>query len=193
MRAQRKEEYRQEALHRVHITETEADRLINQRTAQAQQEATQEAHQYIGRVTEFQEAVHTNKIRHESAKQEKAEKEATEAEARAKKAERSQHNTEHKHDREETTPNRSKPKAKSGPSPKKGLPDVPPFPTGEQDRASASAPPKSDNPESSHEKKGKPGRPAGVKQDKTKQEQATNKPAHDTDKIEDPEFWKNNM
>ena len=63
-------------------------------------------------------------------------------------ASRPEHNADHKN--EQTPDNRPKAKAKTGPSPRTNLP---PFPTGE--KASGSQ----DNPQSTHEPKGNPGRP----------------------------------
>ena len=60
-----------------------------------------------------------------------------------------------------TPDNRPKAKSKTGPSPKKLNQSLPPFPTGE--KASGSQ----DNPESTHEPKGKAGRPTNT-QAKTK-------------------------
>ena len=126
------------------------------------------------------------------------------AEKRAKRAETSEHNTEHKAT-PSTPDNRAKPKAKTGPSPKRSpgpLPPVPPMPTGE--KASGSQ----DNPGSTHESKGKRGRPRNTqgpppvrKDDKNKRQEKPNpiptpnptpNPKHDTDVTNstDCEFWK---
>ena len=78
------------------------------------------------------------------------------AEKRAKRLETPEHNTDHKN--VQTPDRRAKPKAKTGPSPLKRLEPVPPFPTGEKASGSQDKP-KSNNPESEHESKGKPGRP----------------------------------
>ena len=113
-------------------------------------------------------------------------------------ANKSEHNTEHKSER--TPDNRAKPKQKADGSP---LKPVPPFPTGE--RASGSQ----DNPEYTHEPKGKAGRPKNtqanakakskgpdIKVDtKTKPEQPppkNNKPNHDTDRdvSRNKQYWR---
>ena len=73
-------------------------------------------------------------------------------------ASRSDRNTEHKN--EQTPDNRPKAKSKTGPSPNRNQ-NLPPSPTGE--RASGSQ----ENPESTHEPKGKAGRPTNT-QAKTK-------------------------
>jgi len=77
-------------------------------------------------------------------------------------ASRTDHNTEHNidHKNEQTPDNRPKAKSKTGPSPNRNQ-SLPPFPTGE--KASGSQ----DNPESTHEPKGKAGRPTNT-QAKTK-------------------------
>ena len=127
---------------------------------------------------------------------EQAELERERAEKKARRAERAEHNTEYKAT-PSTPDNRAKAKAKTGPSPKKLNQSLPPFPTGE--KASGSQ----DNPESTHEPKGKAGRPTNtqakakakakakskgpdIKVDtKTKPEQPppkNNKPNHDTDR-----------
>ena len=96
-----------------------------------------------------------NKLREEKAKAELTAKRAEIAEKRAKTTETSEHNTEYRAT-PSTPDNRAKPKAKTGPSPKKSpgtLPPVPPKPTGEK------APGSQDNPESTHESKGKRCRP----------------------------------
>ena len=118
---------------------------------------------------------------------EQAELEKERAEKAAKRAERAEHNTEYKttpstpvnrakskksrtgasrsdrntdHKNEQTPDDRPKAKAKTGPSPNRNQ-SLPPFPTGE--KASGSQ----DNPESTHEPKGKAGRPTNT-QAKTK-------------------------
>ena len=91
---------------------------------------------------------------------------------------------------EQTPGNRAKAKAKTGPSPKKLNQSLPPFPTGE--KASGSQ----DNPESTHEPKGKAGRPTNT-QAKTKvqkyifKEKPKAKPKHDTevDNNTDFKYW----
>ena len=55
-REQRRQELQREA-QQMHINETEAQRIINQRT----QEARQEAQQFVGRVTGYAEEVHLHK------------------------------------------------------------------------------------------------------------------------------------
>ena len=171
----RKQEYLQEAMQRENIAVTEAQRTIQQirQTAQqaAQQEVRQEAHNYVGSVMNYAENQYQSKMGAAKAQAEKelreakvqAEKEAKEATAKAKKeaeeatkrakaSEKSEHNTEHKSER--TPDTRAKAKQRAGGSPSK---PVPPFPTGE--RASGSQ----DNPEYTHEPKGKPGRPTNTK------------------------------
>ena len=124
--------------------------------------------------------------------------EVAQAKKEAKKAAQSEHNTEFR--APPTTPEKNpRAKAKTGPSPKKP-PPVPPFPTGE--RASGSQ----DNPEYTHEPKGKAGRPKNtqantqanakakskgpdIKVDtKTKPEQ----PNHDTDRdvSRNKQYWR---
>ena len=96
-----------------------------------------------------------------------------------KKAENELHNTVYK--QSPSTPDqRAKPKAKTGTSPKKPLPDVPSFPTGEQASGSQEKP-KYDNPESEHEPKGNVGRPPGNKK----------RPAHDVpyDDNKQEKYW----
>ena len=97
---------------------------------------------------------------------------------------------------EQTPDNRAKAKAKTGPSPKKLNQSLPPFPTGE--KASGSQ----DNPESTHEPKGKAGRPTNT-QAKTKAQgpppvqkdtfdkKSRKKPNHDTevDNNNDFKYW----
>ena len=78
---------------------------------------------------------------------------------KTKKAERAERNTEYKAT-PSTPDNRPKAKSKTGPSPNRNQ-SLPPFPTGE--KASGSQ----DNPESTHEPKGKAGRPTNT-QAKTK-------------------------
>ena len=156
--SKKQEGYKQEFIQRSQITEAEAKRQINK----AQQQAQQEAQQYVGNVIQYAEQAHREQQRakREQLNQMRKEKEQAElekerAEKKAKRAERSEHNTEYK-----TTPstpdNRAKAKAKTGPSPKKLNQSLPPFPTGE--KASGSQ----DNPESTHEPKGKAGRPSNT-------------------------------
>ena len=223
----RKQEYLQEAMQRENIVGTEAQRTINQinQTAQqrAQQDVRQEVHQYVGNVMNYAENEYQSKMGAAKAQAEnelreakaqakkeaaaakeqaekeakaavaKAKKEAEEATKRAKASEKSEHNTEHKSER--TPDTRAKAKQRAGGSPSK---PVPPFPTGE--RASGSQ----DNPEYTHEPKGKPGRPANtqakakakakskgpdIKVDtKTKPEQ----PNHDTDRdvSRNKQYWR---
>ena len=132
------------------------------------------------------------------------------AEKRAKQTNTSEHNIEYKAT-PSTPDNRAKTqKEKTGASPKKSpgtLPPVPPMPTGE--KASGSQ----DNPESTHESKGKRGRPRNIQGPKpntqgppparkeifkeTPKAKAkanpipTPKPKHDTDMINnnDFKFW----
>jgi len=105
-------------------------------------------------------------------------------------ASRSDHNTEHNtdHKNEQTPDNRPKAKSKTGPSPNRNQ-NLPPFPTG-------------DNPESTHEPKGKAGRPTNT-QAKTKAQgpppvqkdtfdkKSRKKPNHDTevDNNTDFKYW----
>ena len=122
------------------LTKRQAKQIIRQTGAQARAEAEQFT-QYTGRMFDYAE---------EQYRREQREKE--EANQRAKRAETSAHNAEHKNER---TPERNQgKKTKTGPSPKK---ELPPFPTG----ASTSSQPKSEEPppESTHEQRGKVGRP----------------------------------
>ena len=119
---------------------------------------------------------------------EQAELEKERAEKNAKRAERAEHNTDHKN--EQTPDNRPKAKSKTGPSPNRNQ-NLPPFPTG-------------DNPESTHEPKGKAGRPTNT-QAKTKAQgpppvqkdtfdkKSRKKPNHDTevDNNTDFKYWEN--
>ena len=57
---QKKEQYQREVLKHLRINEIEAQRIINQRTQQAQQEAQQEAQQFTGRLSDFAEVQHRN-------------------------------------------------------------------------------------------------------------------------------------
>ena len=105
----------------------------------------------------------------EQYRREQREKE--EANQRAKRAETGAHNAEHKNER---TPERNQgKKTKTGPSPKK---ELPPFPTG----APPSSQPKSEEPppESTHEQRGKVGRP--------KNTQDHDVPYDDNDKVS---YW----
>ena len=134
---------------------------------QVQQQAQQEAQQYVGSVVNFAEQAHINKLREDRTKTDHAEKEATPS----------------------TPDRRGKAKANTGPSPKSVLP---PFPTGETASGSQDQPtydakqkaentsrprgrptknPKAenDNPEPSHEPKGPRGRPSHT-QPKTEKE-----------------------
>ena len=74
----KKQEYLREAMEKVHITEAEAQRRINQ----AQQQAQQEAQQYVGNVTIYAEEQHRIKMRVQT---EQAKKEVQEAKAQAQK------------------------------------------------------------------------------------------------------------
>ena len=71
--SQRTEEHRQEALQQIRITQTEAERLLNQQGIQAQQEARQEVQQVAGRITEIAEVQHRNIIAQQKAKTDQAE------------------------------------------------------------------------------------------------------------------------
>jgi colicin import membrane protein len=218
-------------MHRENILGTEAQRTINQinQTAQqrAQESVRQEAHQYRATLVNFAENEYQSKIgaakaqakkeaaaakeqaekdikaaaaqakKEAAAEVAKAKKEAKEAKEQAKKAAQSEHNTEFRAD-PTTTDKTARAKAKTGPPPKT---------TGE--RASGSQ----DNPEYTHEPKGKAGRPKNtqanakdktkakskgpdIKVDtKTKPEQPppkNNKPNHDTDRDVNikPSYWR---
>ena len=221
----RRQEYLQEAMRRENITEAEAQRRIQQ----IQQTAQQEAQHYVGNVMNFAENQYQSQLetaKAANAAKEKAEKEATAAAQKeaaaakkeaaaakkeAKKAAQSEHNTDFR--AAPSTPDRkAKAKAKTGSSPKKP-PPVPPFPTSEQATGSQERPrynvhPNDNvNPESTHEPKGRPGRPSNTqpkakaksrgpnikKDSETRQEQPppNNNPAHDTEKDENqkPAYW----
>uniref|UniRef100_UPI00404B1636 hypothetical protein n=1 Tax=Flavobacterium sp. TaxID=239 RepID=UPI00404B1636 len=183
----RKQEYYLEAMHRVNITEVEAQRRIQQ----IQQSAQQEAQHYVGNLINFAEVQHQSQMA-----------------AAKEKAEKSEHDIEHKSQRSPNTRAKAKQKADDTP-----LNQVPPFPTseratGSQDRTRYNVHPNDNvNPESTHEPKGPPGRPSNtqpkpkakskgpnIKKDaKNKQEQPppNNNPAHDTEKDENkkPSYW----
>jgi hypothetical protein len=188
--SKKQEGYKQEFIQRTQITEAEAQRQINKIQHQAQQEAQQyvgnvfQYHQESYREQQRAKREQMNQMRKEK---EQAELEKERAEKTAKRAVRSEHNTEYKatpstpdnrakpkktktgasrsdhntehntdHKNEQTPDNRPKAKSKTGPSPKKLNQSLPPFPTGE--KASGSQ----DNPESTHEPKGKAGRPTNT-------------------------------
>ena len=92
-----------------------------------------------------------NQMRKEN---EQANLEKERAEKRAKRAERAERNTEYKAT-PSTPDNRPKAKSKTGSSPNRNQ-NLPPFPTGEKATGSQ------DNPESTHEPKGKAGRPTNT-------------------------------
>lgn len=161
------------------LTKRQAKHIIQETEAQARAEAQQ----FTGNVFSYAEQQHLQKTA-------ELRKEKEEANQRARKAENRANNVEHKNER--TPDNRPKAKPKSGPSPKKGLPPVPPYPTGEQASGSQEQP-KYDNPESNHEPKGKPGRPPTVKKEgKTKQQTKKEPPKHDTelDESRSKSHWK---
>ena len=156
------------------LTKRQAKQIIQETEAQARAEAQQ----FTGNVFSYAEQQHLQRTA-------SLRKEKEEANRRARKAENRVNNDEHKNER--TPDNRPKAKPKSGPSPKKELPPVPPFPTGEQASGSQEQP-KYDNPEDNHEPKGKRGRPKNVKTDgKTKQQTK-----HDTelDESRSKSHWK---
>ena len=161
------------------LTKRQAKHIIQETEAQARAEAQQ----FTGNVFSYAEQQHLQRTA-------ELRKEKEEANQRARKAENRANNVEHKNER--TPDNRPKAKPKSGPSPKKGLPPVPPYPTGEQASGSQEQP-KYDNPESNHEAKGKPGRPPTVKKEgKTKQQTKKEPPKHDTelDESRSKSHWK---
>ena len=131
-----------------------------------------------------------------------AEKEAIESKRREEEARKSEHNALYR--AIPSTPERNpRAKAKNQPSPK--LATVPPFPTGERASGSQEQPNYNDNPESTHEPKGRRGRPSNAQAKaksrgpnirvdaKNRQEQPppNNNPAHDTEKDENqkPAYW----
>lgn len=180
--AEKEEITRQQVISEINMKETEARNVINQVHQQAQQHAqqqAQEAHNYIGNIVNFAEVKHQNLIAKEKSIKDNAEKKARESNEKQKKAENELHNTVYKQN-PSTPDQRAKPKAKIGTSPKKPLPDVPSFPTGEQASGSQEKP-KYDNPESEHEPKGKVGRPPGNKK----------RPAHDVpyDDNKQEKYW----
>ena len=144
------------------LTKRQAKQIIQQTQAQSRSEAEQFM-QYTGRMFDYAEEQHRREQR-----------KTAEANQRAKKAETSAHNAEHKNER---TPERNQgKKTKTGPSPKK---ELPPFPTderasGSQDKPNYSEPP----PESTHEQRGKVGRP--------KNTQDHDVPYDDNDKVS---YW----
>ena len=188
--SKKQEGYKQEFIQRSQITEAEAKRQINKAQHQAQQEAQQyvgSVIQYAEQTHREQQRAKREQMNQMRKEKEQAELEKERAEKKAKRAERSEHNTEYKatpstpdnrakpkktrtgasrsdhntehntaHKNEQTPDNRAKAKAKTGPSPKKLNQSLPPFPTGE--KASGSQ----DNPESTHEPKGKAGRPTNT-------------------------------
>ena len=176
--AEKEEITRQQVISEINMKEREARNVINQVHQQAQQQA-QDAHNYIGNVINFAEVRHQNLIAQGKSRTDSAEKKAKDSNEKQKKAENELHNTVYK--QSPSTPDqRAKPKAKTGTSPKKPLPDVPPFPTGEQASGSQDKP-KYDNPESEHEPRGKVGRPPSNNK----------KPAHDVpyDDHTDLKYW----
>jgi len=228
--SKKQEGYKQEFIQRSQITEAEAKRQINKAQHQAQQEAQQYAgsvFQYAQETHREQQRAKREQLNQMRKEKEQAELEKERAEKKAKRAERSEHNTEYKttpstpdnrakpkktrtgasrsdhntehntaHKNEQTPDNRAKAKAKTGPSPKKLNQSLPPFPTGE--KASGSQ----DNPESTHEPKGKAGRPSNTqskakvqkdifKEKPKSQAKAKANPKHDTevDNNTDFKYW----
>ena len=229
--SKKQEGYKQEFIQRTQITEAEAQRQINKAQHQAQQEAQQyvgSVFQYAQQTHREQQRAKREQMNQMRKEKEQAELEKERAEKRAKRAERAEHNTEYKatpstpdnrakpkktrtgasrsdhntehntdHKNEQTPDNRPKAKAKTGPSPNRNQ-NLPPFPTGE--KASGSQ----DNPESTHEPKGKAGRPtntqakAKVQKDIFKEKPKTQakpnprkNPKHDTevDNNTDFKYW----
>ena len=68
----KKYEYKQEALDKLDINEADAQRRIKQ----VQQQAQQEAQQYVGSVVNYAEQTHINKLREEKHRTDQAEKRA---------------------------------------------------------------------------------------------------------------------
>ena len=66
------------------MKETEAQRIIHQQSQQAQQETQREVQQFTGRLTEYAEETHRDRMRQGRFKTEQAQKEAKESKAKTK-------------------------------------------------------------------------------------------------------------
>ena len=160
-----RQEYQQEAMEKANITEAESQRRIQQIQQTAQQRAQESVRQTAAANAAAKAEAKAAKAAAKAANaaiaaKEKAENEAKAAQEQANESKRkeiaarkSEHNTEHKSERSPDTRAKAKQKADGSPTP---LKTVPPYPTGE--RASGSK----DNPESTHEPKGDPGRPSNT-------------------------------
>ena len=148
----------------------EAKRIVQETEAQARQQAIH--------MTSWaeQKSQEEKRLKEEALKEkrlkEDARKNAAESQRKATTLENKERNKEYKNERELSPDNRPKPKAKSGPSPKRAakakanpnppppMQPTPPIPTWASAPASSSQEPP---PESTHENKGKVGRPKNTK------------------------------
>jgi chemotaxis protein histidine kinase CheA len=146
----------------------EAKRIVQETEAQARQQArhmTSWAEQKSQEEKRLKEEALKEKLLKEEAR-----KNAADSQRKATTLENKERNKEYKIERELSPDNRPKPKAKSGPSPKRAakakatppppMPPTPPIPTGASVPSSSSQEPP---PESTHENKGKVGRPKNTK------------------------------